>query len=64
VPKVVVIMIGTNNTGHRKDPPKAIAATGKRWIALSERTVNLLLRMIFFPVWSLFLSSNMGQLAL
>ena len=25
-PKVVVIMIGTNNTGHRKDPPKAIAA--------------------------------------
>ena len=26
LPKVVVIMIGTNNTGHRKDPPKAIAA--------------------------------------
>ena len=25
-PKVVVLMIGTNNTGHRKDPPKAIAA--------------------------------------
>lgn len=25
-PKVVVIMIGTNNTGHRKDPPEAIAA--------------------------------------
>ena len=26
LPKVVVLMIGTNNTGHRKDPPKAIAA--------------------------------------
>ncbi len=26
LPKVVVIMIGTNNTGARKDPPKAIAA--------------------------------------
>ncbi len=25
-PTVVVIMIGTNNTGHRKDPPEAIAA--------------------------------------
>jgi len=25
-PKVVVMMIGTNNTGHRKDPPEAIAA--------------------------------------
>lgn len=25
-PKVMVIMIGTNNTGHRKDPPEAIAA--------------------------------------
>ena len=25
-PKVVVIMIGTNNTGHRRDPPQAIAA--------------------------------------
>lgn len=25
-PKLVVIMIGTNNTGHRKDPPEQIAA--------------------------------------
>lgn len=25
-PRAVVIMIGTNNTGHRKDPPEAIAA--------------------------------------
>ena len=25
-PKVAVIMIGTNNTGHRNDPPEAIAA--------------------------------------
>ncbi len=25
-PKAVVIMVGTNNTGHRKDPPDAIAA--------------------------------------
>ena len=25
-PKVVVLMIGTNNTGHRNDPPEVIAA--------------------------------------
>jgi beta-glucosidase len=25
-PKLVVMMIGTNNTGHRMDPPEAIAA--------------------------------------
>ncbi len=25
-PKLAVIMIGTNNTGHRQDPPEAIAA--------------------------------------
>lgn len=31
-PKVAVIMIGTNNTGHRKDPPQAIAAGVKQII--------------------------------
>ena len=50
-PKVAVIMIGTNNTGHRKDPPEAIAAGVKKIIerirAKSPETKILLLAI--FP---------------
>jgi len=50
-PKVAVIMIGTNNTGHRKDPPKAIANGVKQIIgrlqAKSPETKILLLAI--FP---------------
>lgn len=38
-PKLAVIMIGTNNTGHRKDPPKETAAGIKKII--SELHVRL-----------------------
>ena len=50
-PKVVVLMIGTNNTGHRKDPPQAIAAGVKKILerieAKSPQTKVLLLAI--FP---------------
>lgn len=46
-PKVIVLMIGTNNTGHRQDPPKAIAAGVKKILerikAKSPQTKVLLL---------------------
>ena len=49
-PKVVVLMIGTNNTGHRKDPPKAIAAGVEKIIErinTKSPTTKILLLAIF-----------------
>ncbi len=49
-PKVVVLMIGTNNTGHRKDPPKAIAAGVEKIIeriSTKSPTTKILLLAIF-----------------
>jgi lysophospholipase L1-like esterase len=49
-PKVVVLMIGTNNTGHRKDPPKAIAAGVEKIIDrinTKSPTTKILLLAIF-----------------
>ena len=49
-PKVVVLMIGTNNTGHRKDPPKAIAAGVEKIIErinTKSPTTEILLLAIF-----------------
>ena len=49
-PKLAVIMIGTNNTGHRQDPPKETAAGIKLIIdELKERTpkTKILLLAIF-----------------
>ena len=49
-PKVVVLMIGTNNTGHRKDPPKAIAAGIEKIIErikLKSPDTKILLLAIF-----------------
>lgn len=49
-PKLAVIMIGTNNTGHRKDPPEQIAAGVKAIIGeLQERLpeTKILLLAIF-----------------
>ena len=49
-PKVVVLMIGTNNTGHRKDPPKAIAAGIEKIIErinTKSPTTKILLLAIF-----------------
>ncbi len=49
-PKVVVLMIGTNNTGHRKDPPKAIAAGVEKIIErinMKSPTTKILLLAIF-----------------
>ncbi|MBU4459785.1 MAG: acetylglucosamine-6-sulfatase [Verrucomicrobia bacterium] len=49
-PKLVVIMLGTNNTGHRKDPPEQTAA-GMRMILdlLKEKmpTAKFLLLAVF-----------------
>lgn len=40
-PKVAVIMIGTNNTGHSMQPPKEVSAGVKRILEiLAERTPN------------------------
>lgn len=49
-PKAAVIMIGTNNTGHRNDPPEAIAAGVKAIVAKLRTTwpdTKLLLLGIF-----------------
>lgn len=49
-PKVAIIMIGTNNTGHRNDPPAAIAAGIQAIIGRLQKqspTTKILLLGIF-----------------
>jgi lysophospholipase L1-like esterase len=49
-PKLVVLMIGTNNTGHRMDPPEAIAAGVRAILEELERRLpdrHVLLLAIF-----------------
>ncbi len=50
-PKVIVIMIGTNNTGHRMDPPADIAAGVKEILAqLKQRFPKTRLALLaIFP---------------
>jgi lysophospholipase L1-like esterase len=50
-PKVFVLLIGTNNTGHRKDPPEQTAAGVKRIIDLLRVTSpgSKILLLSIFP---------------